>query len=177
MKTDMNDNNCTIGTMYPRKKTEEEAKRDCGQAILESQGYKPAKKKLWPWVVITAIVALSLLKGCVAHAETGMASWFSNVETGGKNCADGYYHDLNTELVIASWRMPLGSYVRITTMDGRSVVARVCDRGPGRKDGTSRYYKGKRIADLSKAVFEKLSPSGTTTEGIIKVSVEKIKGE
>lgn len=120
---------------------------------------------------LVASIMILLLCALTCRAETGMASFFSNRETGGKNCADGKYHDLSSEMVLASWRYKLGSFVRISTMDGRSIICRVVDRGPGRKDGTSRFYKGTRIADLSLATFSKLSP---LSAGVIKISIERL---
>ena len=144
------------------------------------------KSTIWiPWVILAVMMMIVMLVGgcadialaseCESSITTGLASWFSNIETRGKNCADGKYHDLASEYVIASWRYPLGTIVSVSTLDNHSVICKVVDRGPGRKDGTSRYYKGTRIADLSKKVFETLSSSGTTKEGLIIVSVEKVK--
>lgn len=145
--------------------------RHTGQAVGD-EANKPKRITLVAflmWLGILAIVVATLISGCdIAYAEIGQASYFSNIETGGKNCADGKYHDLNTELVAASWRFDIGTLISVSTEDGRQVICRVVDRGPGRRNGTSRYYKGTRIIDLSVAAFSKLSP---LSAGVIKVEV------
>jgi hypothetical protein len=168
--------NCSKGGIWT-KSSEEKAVRDCGNLILNSQLKEKRETgkrciSIWPWVLILAIVGLSLIRGCnPAWAETGKASYFTNIETGGRNCADGKYHNLNAELVVASWRYPIGSYINVSNNRGVSVICKCVDRGPGRKDGTSRFYKGKRIIDLSAMAFRKLAP---LSAGVITVSVEEI---
>lgn len=122
---------------------------------------------------IFILFLLTLFYASSCRAETGMASYFSNVETKNKRCADGKYHNLNTELVAASWVYPLGTILRVSSVGNPStyVDVVVVDRGPGRKDGTSRFYKGKRIIDLSKGAFGKIVD---LDRGVVAVQVERI---
>ena len=166
----MSDLNC-----YARpftKTSEEEAVKKHGQAILESQGYKPAKKKVWPfWVAIAAIVALSLFKGCVAHAQELTASYYSRaslIQEGTAKYNPGFimangkvFYDNNFTCACNSYK--LGDRLRVTGRDGRSVVVVVTDR-------TAKRFTGKRI-DLSISAFSKISD---TCRGLEKVMVEKI---
>ena len=60
--------------------------------------------------------------------------------------------------------MPLGTKVQITNVsNGKTVVARVTDRGP---------YVPNRVVDLSLAAFKEIA---SLNEGVVKVNVKTIK--
>jgi rare lipoprotein A len=72
--------------------------------------------------------------------ETGIASWYGD-ELAGRPTASGERFD-PAGLTLAHRTLPLGTHVEITALTtGRSVVARVNDRGPHRSD---------RLVDLSR---------------------------
>lgn len=72
--------------------------------------------------------------------ETGIASWYGE-ELAGRPTASGELFD-PAGLTLAHRTLPLGTLVQITAVaTGRSIVARVNDRGPGRRD---------RLVDLSR---------------------------
>ncbi|MDQ1231084.1 septal ring lytic transglycosylase RlpA family protein [Sphingomonas sp. SORGH_AS_0879] len=96
-------------------------------------------------------MALVAMTSAMAHAEdgaaprygpyqaTGRASWYGQ-ELAGRRTATGRRLDPD-EVMIAHRSLPLNSMVEVTDVDtGRTIVARVGDRGPGRRD---------RLADLS----------------------------
>lgn len=98
------------------------------------------------------------------------ASWYSNTETQGRKCADGRYHRLDTEIVVASWDYSLGSILRIRNLaNGQIIYAEVVDRGPARR----LYNKGRKI-DLSAGAFKALD-GGKLDRGILQVMVEVVK--
>lgn len=73
------------------------------------------------------------------YDATGRASWYGH-ELAGRRTATGRRFDPD-DVMIAHRTLPLESMVEVTDVDtGRTIVARVGDRGPGRAD---------RVADLS----------------------------
>jgi rare lipoprotein A (peptidoglycan hydrolase) len=73
------------------------------------------------------------------YDATGRASWYGH-ELAGRRTATGKRFDPD-DVMIAHRTLPLESMVEVTDVDtGRTIVARVGDRGPGRGD---------RVADLS----------------------------
>lgn len=92
--------------------------------------------------------------------ETGIASTYGEGDgfEGNLTACGQVFH---THVVqVAHKRLPCGTMLRIEDSDsGRSVVARVTDRGP--------YIPG-RIVDLSWGAFEQLDPSGP---GLLNVNV------
>ena len=72
------------------------------------------------------------------------------------------------DMVCASWDYPLGTLVRVTSINaghrGNSVIVRVSDR-------TARRFKGKRI-DLSKGAFSKIADC---KQGIVQVLIERLE--
>lgn len=87
--------------------------------------------------------------------DTGTASFYAN-EFHGRPTSSGERYNMN-DLTCAHRWLPFGTRVRITNLDnGRSVVARVNDRGP---------WKHGRIVDVSKAAAAQLDfvRRGTTT--------------
>jgi rare lipoprotein A len=115
-----------------------------------------------------ASLIVALLAGCTTPApptpapvqascaQEGMASWY---QATGKSAAGERLQP--QELVAAHRTLPLGTLVRVTSLDsGRSVVVRIGDRGP--------FAKG-RIIDLSRAAAEQLGMRG---EGVAHVRLE-----
>ena len=73
------------------------------------------------------------------YEATGRASWYGH-ELAGRRTATGKRFDPD-DVMIAHRTLPLESMVEVTDVDtGRTIIARVGDRGPGRGD---------RVADLS----------------------------
>lgn len=74
-----------------------------------------------------------------SYQATGRASWYGH-ELAGRRTATGQRFDPDA-VMIAHRSLPLNSMVEVTDVEtGRTIVARVGDRGPGRVD---------RLADLS----------------------------
>lgn len=96
--------------------------------------------------------------------ETGIASWYGP-DFHGKKTANGEIYNQN-ELTAAHRTLPMPSLVRVTNLqNGRSIVARVNDRGP--------FSKG-RIIDVSKRAADLL---GFVGNGTARVRVEVLKEE
>ena len=73
------------------------------------------------------------------YDASGIASWYGE-EVAGNRTASGERFDPDG-ITVAHRSLPLGSFVEITSVEsGRTILARVNDRGPGRKD---------RLVDLS----------------------------
>lgn len=99
-----------------------------------------------------------------SYDETGIASWYGP-GFHGKITANGETFDEN-QLTAAHRTLPMPSLVRITNLDnGKSVVARVNDRGP--------FARG-RIIDVSKRGADLL---GFKNDGTAKVRVEILSEE
>ena len=125
-----------------------------------------------PWRLLIYLYSVAIL-GCsgmqtdsesswVGYTETGLASFYGDKHQF-KKTANGerYNHDLKTA---AHREIPFGSKLEITNLDnGRSIVARVNDRGP--------FVKG-RIVDLSKSAFSSI---GNTASGLIDVEIKVIE--
>ena len=98
------------------------------------------------------------------YSETGMASWYGE-DFNGKMTANGERYNMNT-LTAAHRTLPLPCIVKVTNLqNGRSIIARVNDRGPYVKD---------RIIDLSKHGAQLLGYMG---QGTTKVKVEILAKE
>lgn len=81
------------------------------------------------------------------YSAVGLASWYGP-SFHGRMTANGEVFD-KMSITVAHPTMPLPSYVRVTnTGNGRSIIARVNDRGP---------YHGNRLVDVSERVAEALS--------------------
>lgn len=95
--------------------------------------------------------------------EEGIASWYGRGFHGRKT-SNGETYDMYARTA-AHKLLPLGTRVRVTRLDdGRSVLARINDRGP--------FVEG-RIIDLSYALARDLGIVGT---GTTRVRVEAISG-
>jgi len=98
------------------------------------------------------------------YSETGIASWYGE-DFNGKVTANGERYNMNT-LTAAHRTLPLPCIVKVTNLqNGRSIIARVNDRGPYVKD---------RIIDLSKHGAQLLGYMG---QGTTKVKVEILAKE
>ncbi len=94
-----------------------------------------------------AVAAAALLPWGTAHAQTGVASHYSDlsVTASGRSYSSG-------AMVAAHRSHPFGTKLRVKNLrNGRSVVVTVVDRGP--------FIKG-RIIDLSKGAAGALGFSG-----------------
>jgi rare lipoprotein A len=79
--------------------------------------------------------------------QVGQASWYGEAFHGRKT-ANGEIYDRHG-VSAAHTTMPLPSYARVTnTLNGRSIIVRVNDRGP---------YHGNRVIDLSQATADALA--------------------
>ncbi len=98
------------------------------------------------------------------YSETGMASWYGK-DFHNKKTANGETYDMRA-ITAAHRTLPLPSIVRVTNLEnGRSIIARVNDRGP---------YVKNRIIDLSEKGAELL---GYKMQGTAKVKVEVLEKE
>lgn len=98
------------------------------------------------------------------YSETGMASWYGD-DFHNKRTANGETYDMRA-ITAAHRTLPLPSIVKVTNLEnGRSIIARVNDRGP---------YVKNRIIDVSQKGAELL---GYKNKGIAKVKVEILEKE
>jgi rare lipoprotein A len=119
--------------------------------------------------MVYIIVIFTMLICSPVHAFT--ASWYGT--TGDTTdpwkhttTANGEHFNENA-LTAASWKYPLGSYVKVTNLrNHKSVIVRINDRGPGKH-----LYKKGRIIDLTRGSFQKIAD---LNDGVIKVKVVKI---
>lgn len=90
------------------------------------------------------------------HRETGQASWYGP-GFHGRQTANGEIFDENA-MTVAHRTLPMPSIVRVTNLDnGRSIVARVNDRGP---------FSRSRVLDVSRAAARELDMLGTGTANV-----------
>jgi rare lipoprotein A len=95
------------------------------------------------------------------YQETGLASWYGE-EVDGNRTASGEIFDAGA-ITAAHRTLPLGSFVEVTSVEtGRSILVRINDRGPGRRD---------RIIDLSRGAARLL---GTDRRPVAAVRVRAI---
>jgi rare lipoprotein A len=109
----------------------------------------------------TPLVAASFstVNGAV---QTGHASWYAS-KFQGRRTASGEHYD-GAALTAAHRTLPLGSYVRVTSLaTSKSIVVRINDRGP--------FVKG-RIIDLSYAAASSL---GLTRAPSMQVQIERVR--
>ncbi len=96
-----------------------------------------------------------------AYDEVGYASWYG-AELQGRNTANGEVF-LPASITAAHKTLPMPSYVEVTSLDtGRTILARVNDRGPFAND---------RLIDLSEGAAKQL---GITAQGVAGVRVRKV---
>jgi len=100
----------------------------------------------------------------MSYSETGIASWYGP-GFHGRSTANGESYD-QEQISAAHKTLPLPTIVRVTNLDnGKSVVARVNDRGP--------FVPG-RIIDMSKGGAREL---GLDLTGVARVKVEVMRRE
>ena len=96
-----------------------------------------------------------------AYDEVGYASWYG-AELQGRNTANGEVF-LPASITAAHKTLPMPCYVEVTSLDtGRTILARVNDRGPFAND---------RLIDLSEGAAKQL---GITAQGVAGVRVRKV---
>jgi rare lipoprotein A len=112
-----------------------------------------------PYVVFGS--SYTPVKGRKPYRARGIASWYGR-KFHGSRTAVGEVYDMY-KMTGAHPTLPLPSYVRVTNLrNGNSVVVRINDRGPFRKD---------RLIDLSYTAALKL---GFLNQGSTEVDVERI---
>ncbi len=120
-----------------------------------------------PFLVITALLILTA--GCAKPRVSpptkkvfiGYASWYGP-GFHGRRTASGEIFNMY-DYTAAHRTLPFGTRVKVTNLkNGRSVIVRINDRGPARKN---------RIIDLSYQAAKKI---GMIRDGIVKVRVEVI---
>ncbi|MES3153038.1 septal ring lytic transglycosylase RlpA family protein [Sphingomonas faeni] len=95
------------------------------------------------------------------YEDTGLASWYGE-ELLGNRTASGDRFD-PAAMTAAHRTLPLGSFVEVTSLEtGRSILVRINDRGPGRRD---------RMIDLSRAAARLL---GTDRRQVVAVRIRTI---
>lgn len=98
------------------------------------------------------------------YSETGIASWYGD-DFHNKRTANGETYNMR-DITAAHRTLPLPSIVRVTNLEnGRSIIARVNDRGP---------YVKNRIIDVSQKGAELL---GYKNKGTARVKVEILETE
>jgi len=122
--------------------------------------------------ILIAIAASILISGCsnlksrssnglVGYTETGKASFYG-MKHQNKKTASGDVFNQNLKTA-AHRKLPFDTKVKVTNVEnGKSVVARINDRGP--------YIKG-RIIDLSKSAFSSIA---NPASGVIRVKLEVV---
>ena len=124
-------------------------------------------RAFWP---LALIIFGSLLAGCAGprsfgssgiRSESGMASYYAS-EFHGRETASGERYRKDG-LTAAHRTLPFGTRVRVTNIEnGRSVVVKVTDRGP---------YRRERIIDLSKRAARELQ---MVRAGVARVRIDVI---
>ncbi|WP_425229679.1 septal ring lytic transglycosylase RlpA family protein [Sphingomonas sp.] len=95
------------------------------------------------------------------YDETGIASWY-DAAFAGRPTASGERFD-PAAMTAAHRTLPFGTFVQVTALTtGRSVVVRINDRGPGRRD---------RLIDLSRGAAGRLG----MLDGLARVRVRTIR--
>ncbi|MBI5178009.1 MAG: septal ring lytic transglycosylase RlpA family protein [Nitrospinae bacterium] len=96
------------------------------------------------------------LEDAAGFSQTGVASWYGP-DFHGKNTANGETYNQHA-MTAAHKTLPFNTFIRVHNEDnGKTVVVRVNDRGPFKKD---------RIIDLSKKAAAGLGMIGTGTANV-----------
>ena len=126
-----------------------------GEAVPKGGGFSKVGK---PYVIAGETYVPRDMK---KFSATGLASWYGS-QFHGRMTANGEVFDADS-VTAAHPTMPLPSYIRVTnTFNGRSIIARVNDRGP---------FHSKRLIDVSERVADALSFRRT---GTARVKVDYI---
>jgi rare lipoprotein A len=140
--------------------------------LREGAGDAPAVRPigLRPHAAALLLVLLATaLAGCAGSmpppgssvTHVGVASYYGR-EFAGRRTASGERYDPH-RLTAAHRSLPFGTRVRVTNLDnGRSVVVRVNDRGPQRRD---------RILDVSSRAAQRL---GFASAGLARVRIDPL---
>lgn len=94
-------------------------------------------------------------------AELGLASYYADSLAGRRTASGERYTP--TDMTAAHRTLPFGTLVEVRRDDGRTVVVRVNDRGPHKRD---------RIIDLSRRAAEEL---GIVRAGVALVSLRIVQ--
>jgi rare lipoprotein A len=109
--------------------------------------------------IFAGLIAVSLTGPVMAHAATGLASYYKS----GHRTANGERYN-PYGLTAAHRKLPFGTILRVTNLrNGKSVVVRVNDRGP---------FIGRRVIDLSLGAARVI---GLNRVGIGKVRFDVVK--
>lgn len=112
-----------------------------GESVPKGGGYAKIGK---PYVIAGETYTPRDMK---KFSATGYASWYGS-QFHGRMTANGEVFDA-ASVTAAHPTMPLPSYIRVTNMvNGRSIIARVNDRGP---------FHSKRLIDVSERVADALA--------------------
>jgi rare lipoprotein A len=126
-------------------------------------GLRPHAASLLLFLLATALdgCAGSMPPPGASATHVGVASYYGR-EFAGRRTASGERYDPH-RLTAAHRSLPFGTRVRVTNLDnGRSVVVRVNDRGPQRRD---------RILDVSSRAAERL---GFASAGLARVRIDPL---
>ena len=163
--------NCRVGSTYP-KHSYQSVSSVRGKITIEK------KRTTWGWllaILAGMMLAAIFLSSCedVAFAQSLTASYYTTeglikdgqwAITHGKMANGRLFQDSGFTCASCDYR--LGDRLLISR-GGKSVMVTVTDR-------TNKRFKGKRI-DLTPKVFKILSPSGSLTEGLLKVEVTHVR--
>ena len=112
-----------------------------GEAVPKGGGFSKIGK---PYVIAGEVYTPHDMK---KFSAVGLASWYGS-QFHGRVTANGEVFDADS-VTAAHPTMPLPSYIRVTnTLNGRSIIARVNDRGP---------FHSKRLIDVSERVADALA--------------------
>ena len=104
----------------------------------------------------------------LSRSRLGIASWYSEKDRNiNERTANGEIFN-DRDFTCASWDFPFGEKLLvINTLNGKSVVCRVNDRGPGKRL--------RREIDLTKAAFKKIASidSGLIVTAVIPTTKKK----
>ena len=124
-----------------------------GEDVPKGGGYAKVGK---PYVIAGETYVPSVPK---SYSAVGTASWYG-ADFHGRKTANGELFD-TASITAAHRTLPMPSYIRVTNVtNGRSIIARVNDRGP---------FHSKRLIDVSEPVAQALA---FRTMGTAKVKVD-----
>ena len=110
------------------------------------------------FVLLLAILSCISVKADSVFKQIGEASWYGKKHHGRKTASGSIFNQF--ELTCAHRFLPFGTFLKVTTQEGLSVIVKVTDRGP---------YAKKRIVDLSYAAAKAIN-----IKGVAKVTLTRI---